>query len=96
MVDRPKKPTALATSIGSSMPPTAQVDISQSPGRVTATLPTGESCEVLLFGATLVSWKSEGGSRENLWMSEAAAVDGSKAVRGGVPLVFPVGPHVPW
>jgi glucose-6-phosphate 1-epimerase len=72
------------------MPPSAQVDISPSSDRVTATLPTGESCEVLLFGATLVSWKSEGGLRENLWMSDAAKVDGSKAVRGGVPLVFPV------
>ncbi|KAI9766630.1 MAG: Lysophospholipase 1 [Geoglossum simile] len=88
MVDRPKKPSALATTTGSSMPPTAQV--AQSSDRVTATLPTGESCEVLLFGATVVSWISEGGSRENLWMSEAAVVDGSKAVRGGVPLVFPV------
>jgi glucose-6-phosphate 1-epimerase len=72
------------------MPPTAQVDISPSSDRVTATLPTGESCEVLLFGATLVSWKSDGGRRENLWMSDVAKVDGSKAVRGGIPLVFPV------
>jgi hypothetical protein len=52
-------------------------------------LPTGESIEVLLFGATIVSWKDTKGV-EKLWVSEAAKTDGSKAVRGGVPVVFPV------
>jgi len=36
-----------------------------------------------------LSWKDAKGS-EKLWLSEGAKVDGSKAVRGGVPLVFPV------
>jgi glucose-6-phosphate 1-epimerase len=45
--------------------------------------------EILLFGATIISWKDSKGA-ENLWVSEAAKLDGSKAVRGGVPLVFPV------
>jgi glucose-6-phosphate 1-epimerase len=52
-------------------------------------LPTGESIEVLLFGATIISWKDAKGG-EKLWVSEKAKTDGTKAVRGGVPVVFPV------
>ena len=55
-----------------------------------ASLPTGDSVEVLLYGATVISWKSNG--RENMWLSSAAKLDGSKPVRGGVPIVFPVSP----
>lgn len=44
--------------------------------------------EVLLYGATIISWKS--GGEEKLWLSSGAKLDGSKAVRGGIPLVFPV------
>ncbi|KAE8445980.1 hypothetical protein EG329_012619 [Mollisiaceae sp. DMI_Dod_QoI] len=87
MVDRPKKPSALATTPG--LPPQAQVNISHNNSRVSAVLPTGESVEVLLFGATIISWKDAKGD-EKLWVSEAAKLDGTKAVRGGVPLVFPV------
>ncbi|KAK0120352.1 hypothetical protein ONS95_011755 [Cadophora gregata] len=87
MVDRPKKPTALATTPG--LPPQAQVNITHSHSRVSAVLPTGESAEILLFGATIISWK-DGAGQERLWLSEAAKLDGTKAVRGGVPLVFPV------
>ena len=87
MVDRPKKPTALATTPG--LPPQAQVNITHSHSRVSAVLPTGESVEILLYGATIISWK-DGSGEERLWLSEAAKLDGSKAVRGGVPLVFPV------
>jgi len=32
-------------------------------------------------------WKSNG--MENLWLSQAAKLDGSKPVRGGIPVVFP-------
>ncbi|EON68089.1 hypothetical protein W97_07237 [Coniosporium apollinis CBS 100218] len=86
MVDRPKKPTSLNPSARSSAPqPT--VDISDD--RVTATLPTGESVSILLYGATVISWKTASGA-ENLWVSEKAALDGSKPVRGGIPIVFPV------
>jgi glucose-6-phosphate 1-epimerase len=87
MVDRPKKPSALSATPGPA--PQAQVTISHSNNRVAAVLPTGESIEVLLFGATIVSWKDAKGV-EKLWVSEAAKTDGSKAVRGGVPVVFPV------
>jgi glucose-6-phosphate 1-epimerase len=87
MVDRPRKPSALASMPG--MPPQAQVSITHDNSRVSASLPTGESVEVLLYGATVLSWKDASGD-EKLWLSEAAALDGSKAVRGGIPLVFPV------
>lgn len=87
MVDRPKKPTALATTPG--LAPQPQVNLTHSNDRVTASLPTGESVEILLYGATIISWKTSNGE-EKLWLSEAAKLDGSKAVRGGIPLVFPV------
>ncbi|KAF4632305.1 hypothetical protein G7Y89_g5821 [Cudoniella acicularis] len=87
MVDRPKKPSALSTTPGPT--PQAQVNISHSNSRVSAVLPTGEAVEILLYGATIVSWKDAKGN-EKLWLSEKAKTDGSKAVRGGIPLVFPV------
>ena len=37
---------------------------------------------ILKFGAT-VSWKNN--NQEKLWLSEGAHLDGSKAVRGGIP-----------
>ena len=84
-MDRPKKPSAIPVS---PTIPTPNVSISQDNSRVTASLPTGESVEVLLYGATVISWKSKG--KENLFLSSKAHLDGSKAVRGGIPLVFPV------
>jgi len=87
MVDRPKKPSALAATPG--LAPQPQVNITHAQSRVSAILPTGESIEVLLYGATIISWKDAKGN-EKLWLSEAAKLDGSKAVRGGIPLVFPV------
>lgn len=88
MVDRPKKPSAL-NPISPGLAPQAQVNITHSNNRVSAVLPTGESVEILLFGATIISWKDATG-QEKLFLSEAAKLDGSKAVRGGIPLVFPV------
>ena len=85
MVDRPKKPSAIPPS---PFFPTPKVAFSDDNSRITATLPTGESIEVLLYGATVISWKVDG--RENLFLSDKAHLDGSKAVRGGIPLVFPV------
>ncbi|KAI0839305.1 galactose mutarotase-like protein [Hypoxylon sp. FL0890] len=87
MVDRRNKPSALATTPG--LPPQPQVNFSHSNSRVTAVLPTGDSVEILLYGATVISWKNRFGT-EKLWLSDAAKLDGSKAVRGGIPLVFPV------
>ena len=87
-MDRPKKPTALAP-VSPSLTASAKVETTHDNSRVLATLPTGESVEILLYGATVISWK-DGNGAEKLWVSEAAKLDGSKAVRGGIPLVFPV------
>ncbi|EHK40019.1 uncharacterized protein TrAtP1_006054 [Trichoderma atroviride] len=87
MVDRPNKPSALAATPG--LQPQAQVTISHGNSRVSASLPSGESIEILLYGATVLSWKDASGD-EKLWLSEGAKLDGTKAVRGGIPLVFPV------
>jgi glucose-6-phosphate 1-epimerase len=88
MVDRSKKPSALHP-ISPGLAPQAQVNITHSNSRVSAVLPTGESVEILLYGATIASWKDATG-KEKLFLSEKATLDGSKAVRGGIPLVFPV------
>ncbi|CAK7204509.1 hypothetical protein SEUCBS139899_007266 [Sporothrix eucalyptigena] len=88
-MDRRNKPSALAAT--PAAPPQARVDLVGD--RVTAVLPTGESVEVLLTGATVLSWKGAvggGAAEERLWLSESAVLDGSKAVRGGIPIVFPV------
>ena len=85
-MERSKKPANIPVS---PIIPTPQVSISDDNSRVTANLPTGESLEILLYGATVVSWKSANG-KENLFLSSKAHLDGSKAVRGGIPLVFPV------
>lgn len=87
MVDRPNKPSALVSTPG--LPPQAQVTITDGNSRISAKLPSGESVDILLFGATVISWKDAQGG-EKLWLSEGAKLDGSKAVRGGIPLVFPV------
>jgi glucose-6-phosphate 1-epimerase len=71
------------------MAPQASISIDNDNGRISAVLPTGDSIEVLLFGATVISWKDKAG-RELLWLSESADLTGKKAVRGGIPLVFPV------
>ncbi|SNX83116.1 related to Glucose-6-phosphate 1-epimerase [Melanopsichium pennsylvanicum] len=47
------------------------------------------SAEIRLFGATVTSWKAAGGS-ERLFLSSKAALDGTAAIRGGIPIVFPV------
>lgn len=47
----------------------------------------GSECLVNLFGATLTSWKNRG--EEILFCSEKAVFDGKKAIRGGIPVIFP-------
>ncbi|KAI9807949.1 MAG: hypothetical protein M1825_005255 [Sarcosagium campestre] len=85
MVERPNKPSAIPVSPGAPVP---QTHFSDDNSRVSAVLPTGESVEILLYGATVTSWKT--GGKENLFLSDKALLDGSKPVRGGIPLVFPV------
>jgi len=49
---------------------------------------SGASAEIYLLGATLCSYKTSDG-REQIFVSPGAIFDGKKAIRGGVPLVFP-------
>ncbi|KAF5313999.1 hypothetical protein D9611_006817 [Ephemerocybe angulata] len=56
--------------------------------------PQGASVTVLLYGATVISWKSSSienseDVKERLFVSSKASLDGSKPVRGGIPVVFP-------
>jgi glucose-6-phosphate 1-epimerase len=50
--------------------------------------PGGAEATVTLYGAHLVSWKTAGG-HERLFCSARSALDGSRAIRGGVPVIFP-------
>ena len=51
------------------------------------TLPHGDSVRVSDFGAQVLSWTARG--HERMFCSERAVVDGSAAIRGGVPVCFP-------
>lgn len=48
----------------------------------------GATAIVTLYGAHLVSWRSADGA-ERLFCSSRSALDGSAAIRGGVPVIFP-------
>jgi glucose-6-phosphate 1-epimerase len=45
------------------------------------------SVTMTLFGGHIISWICQG--EEQLFMSKTATYDGQKAIRGGIPLVFP-------
>jgi glucose-6-phosphate 1-epimerase len=47
----------------------------------------GSTCTIYLIGATVTSWVV--GGKEKLFVSKQALYDGSKPIRGGIPLVFP-------
>ncbi|KAL1976670.1 hypothetical protein VTN31DRAFT_2952 [Thermomyces dupontii] len=83
-MDRSHKPPAIGVSRSIPQP---TVDVSDK--QVDARLPTGESVSVRLYGATVTSWKLADGE-EQLFVSSQAVLDGSKAIRGGIPVVFPV------
>ncbi len=50
--------------------------------------PGGAHAIVTLYGAHLVAWRTDDG-RERLFCSARSALDGSRAIRGGVPVIFP-------
>lgn len=54
--------------------------------RITAA--DGAQATVALFGAHLLSWKTADG-KERMFVSAQTALDGSKPIRGGVPVIFP-------
>ncbi|TFK41147.1 galactose mutarotase-like domain-containing protein [Crucibulum laeve] len=67
--------------------------VHQLQDRLILTHPKGASAEILFYGATVVSWKSatsrDPHPTERLFVSSKALLDGSKPVRGGIPVVFP-------
>ncbi|KAF9652023.1 galactose mutarotase-like protein [Thelephora ganbajun] len=67
--------------------------VEQLTDRVTLKHPKGATAEILHYGATVISWKSSdvtgGEPLERLFVSSKASLDGSKPVRGGIPIVFP-------
>ncbi|EXJ79368.1 hypothetical protein A1O3_08870 [Capronia epimyces CBS 606.96] len=83
-MERKNKPASLPVS-----PQIAQPVVDLSDNVLTARLPSGDAVTVYLYGATVTSWKTANGE-EQLFVSQAAALDGSKPIRGGIPLVFPV------
>jgi glucose-6-phosphate 1-epimerase len=50
--------------------------------------PGGAQAIITLYGAHLVSWQGTDG-RERIFCSARSALDGTKAIRGGVPVIFP-------
>ena len=56
--------------------------------RVTLMSADGESAVVYLHGAHVTSWRT-GDGVEQLYLSERAVFDGSAAIRGGIPIIFP-------
>ena len=48
----------------------------------------GAEAIVTLYGAHLISWKGADGA-QRMFRSAKSALDGTKAIRGGVPVIFP-------
>ena len=55
---------------------------------VTIRAADGAQATVTLYGGHLVSWQTSDG-QERLFCSRNSALDGSRAIRGGVPVIFP-------
>uniref|UniRef100_A0A7R9UBK7 glucose-6-phosphate 1-epimerase n=1 Tax=Pinguiococcus pyrenoidosus TaxID=172671 RepID=A0A7R9UBK7_9STRA len=52
--------------------------------------PSGSSCEVYLFGASVTKFSPASAPQRNmLWVSSDAKYNNEKSIRGGIPLVFP-------
>ncbi|KAJ4486144.1 galactose mutarotase-like domain-containing protein [Lentinula aciculospora] len=67
--------------------------VEQTGDRIILKHPKGSTAENLLYGATVISWKAADKRHpepfERLFVSSKAFLDGSKPVRGGIPVVFP-------
>ena len=55
---------------------------------VTIRAADGAQATVTLYGGHLVAWQTSDG-QERLFCSRASSLDGSRAIRGGVPVIFP-------
>jgi glucose-6-phosphate 1-epimerase len=75
------------TSVAQANGPGANCTVGQLPA-VRISAPDGAQATVTLYGAHLVSWKGADG-RERMFVSAKSALDGSKAIRGGIPVIFP-------
>lgn len=55
--------------------------------------PDGAEATITLYGAHLVSWKpvttAGAAGQERLFVSRLSSLDGKRAIRGGVPVIFP-------
>ncbi|ORX90119.1 galactose mutarotase-like protein [Basidiobolus meristosporus CBS 931.73] len=58
-----------------------------SPDQIVLNHPEGAAATISLYGATVTSWKVK--DAERLFVSQKAILNGTKAIRGGIPLVFP-------
>lgn len=47
------------------------------------------TASISLWGAHMLSFEPKHDSRERLWVSETARFDGSKSIRGGIPVCWP-------
>jgi glucose-6-phosphate 1-epimerase len=50
--------------------------------------PDGATCLISLLGGQILSWVPAGGA-ERLYLSPSARFDGTSALRGGIPVIFP-------
>jgi len=66
--------------------------VEHSERAITLKHPNGSTADVLLYGATVISWRvaeQAGNMKEVLFVSSKAFLNGTKPVRGGIPVVFP-------
>jgi glucose-6-phosphate 1-epimerase len=70
-----------------ALPPPKACDFHGLPA-LALSAPDGACAIITLHGANLVSWIPAGGA-ERLFLSEKAVFDGQRALRGGVPVIFP-------
>lgn len=56
--------------------------------KIDLTTPAGASAEIYPYGAHITSWKTAAG-REWMFLSRQAQFEPGKAIRGGVPVIFP-------
>ena len=77
----------MSDSMNASMSSIEMVDYGQLPA-VRIRSADGAQAIVTLYGAHLVSWQGADGA-ERLFCSAASKLDGSRAIRGGVPVIFP-------
>lgn len=81
----------LLASAGMAEPLAGNINVALGRGELpTATLshPSGSSCEVVLAGAHVTSWKTSDGV-ERLFVSSASKFGPGEAIRGGIPVCFP-------